>query len=642
VTCTSCGAQNDLGRKFCLECGTPLAVACGACGAANPAAAKFCGECGGRLGGAEPGSAQGDRGAAAATGAPGGQPVAERRLVSVMFTDLVGFTTLAEQRDAEEVRDLLSRYFDLARGIVERHGGTIEKFIGDAVMAVWGAPTSHEDDAERAVRAALELVGGVRGLGPSLQARAGVLTAEAAVTIGAVGEGMVAGDMVNTASRLQSVAPPGTVLVGEATMHAASRAIAFEAAGEHLLKGKAAPVPAWRALRVVAERGGRGRSEGLEAPFVGRDDELALLKDLYHATARDRRVRLVSVTGQGGIGKSRLAWEFLKYIDGLVDTVYWHQGRSPSYGSGITFWALGEMVRERASLAETDDESTTRARIAETTARWLPDERERRWVEAALLALLGVGEAPAGGQDQLFPAWRTLFERIAADAPVVMVFEDLQWADSGLLAFIDHLAEWSRGVPIYVLALARPEFLEARPDWGAGKRNFTSLALEPLTPEAMRDLLAGLVPGLPDDAASRIVARADGVPLYAVEIVRMLVAQGSLELAGEAYRPVGDLAEVAVPETLHSLIAARLDGLDPADRTLMQAAAVLGQTFTVDSLADVVGEDPATVERRLVSLARRELVIRDVDPRSPERGQFAFVQSLVREVASSTLARRDR
>ncbi len=647
MTCTSCGAQNDPGRKFCLECGVPLAAVCGACGAANPAAAKFCGECGGRLGAAA-GAATGTVGPATATTAGDGraalpaQVVAERRLVSVLFADMVGFTTLAEQRDAEEVRDLLSRYFDLARGIVERHGGTVEKFIGDAVMAVWGTPTSHEDDAERAVRAALQLVAAVRELGPSVQARAGVLTGEAAVTIGAVGEGMVAGDMVNTASRLQAAAPPGVVLVGETTMNAASRAIAFEAAGDQLLKGKDAPVPAWRALRVVAERGGRGRSETLEAPFVGRDDELRLLTDLYHATARDRRIRLVSITGQGGIGKSRLAWEFLKYIDGLVETVYWHQGRSPSYGSGITFWALGEMVRERAGLAEADDEATTRDRVAETVARWVPDERERRWIEAALLALLGVGDPPAGGQDQLFSAWRTFFERIAADAPVVMVFEDLQWADSGLLAFVDHLVEWSRGVPIYVVALARPELLEARPDWGAGKRNFTSLGLEPLTTVAMHALLAGLVPGLPADAAERIVGRADGIPLYAVEIVRMLVAQGSLEAVGGVYRPVGDLADLAVPDTLHSLIAARLDALDALDRALLQAAAVLGHSFTVDGLAAVASIDPGDAERRLVALARRELVIRDLDPRSTERGQFAFVQSLVREVAYSTLARRDR
>jgi len=639
VICARCGADNDAGRKFCLECGALLAAVCPACGSPNPPAAKFCGECGRRLVDGAVGATATER---AATAPPLAPPVAERRLVSVLFADLVGFTALAEHRDAEEVRDLLSRYFDLARGIVERHGGTIEKFIGDAVMAVWGAPTSHEDDAERAVRAALEIVRGVRVLGPTVRARGGVVTGEAAVTIGAVGEGMVAGDMVNTASRLQAAAPPEVVLVGEATMHAASRAIVFEEAGEQLLKGKTIPVPAWRALRVVAERGGRGRSETLEAPFVGREDELRLLKDLYHATARDRRVRLVSITGQAGIGKSRLAWEFLKYIDGLVETVYWHQGRSPSYGSGITFWALGEMVRERAGLAETDDEATTRARIADTTARWVPDERDRRWIEPALLVLLGVGEPPAGSRDQLFSAWRTFFERIAAEEPVVMVFEDLQWADSGLLAFIDHLAEWSRGLPIYVITLARPELLETRPDWGAGKRNFTSLGLEPLAPGAMRELLAGLVPGLPDGVAARIVARADGVPLYAVEIVRMLVAQGSLEAAGAAHRPVGDLADFAVPETLHSLIAARLDALDPSDRALVQAAAVLGNAFTVDGLAAVASVDAADVERRLLSLVRRELLVRNDDPRSVERGQFAFVQSLVREVAYSTLARRDR
>jgi class 3 adenylate cyclase/tetratricopeptide (TPR) repeat protein len=633
VICASCGADNESGRKFCLECGTSLAAACPACGSPNPPAARFCGECGARLAGAAA--------PAYPVQAPA-PPVAERRVVSVLFADLVGFTTLAEHRDAEEVRDLLSRYFDLARGIVERHGGTIEKFIGDAVMAVWGAPTSHEDDAERAVRAALEIVGGVRGLGPAVHARVGVVTGEAAVTIGAIGEGMVAGDMVNTASRLQGAAPPDVVLVGEGTMHAASRAISFEEAGDQLLKGKAAPVSAWRALRVVAERGGRGRSEAIEAPFVGRDDELRLLKDLYHATARDRRVRLVSVTGQGGIGKSRLAWEFLKYIDGLVEGVFWHHGRSPSYGSGITFWALGEMIRERAGLAEADDEATTRGRIAETVARWIPDEQEQRWIEASLLTLLGVGDPPAGGQERLFSGWRTFFERLAAEDPVVMVFEDLQWADSGLLAFIDHLVDWSRGVPIYVVALARPELLETRPDWGAGKRNFTSLALEPLSPEAMRALLAGLVPGLSSDAAARIVARADGVPLYAVEIVRMLVAQGALEAAGGAYRPVGSLADLAVPETLHSLIAARLDGLDPADRALLQAASVLGHAFTVDGLAAVAALDAGDVERRLLSLVRRELVVRDVDPRSVERGQFAFVQSLVREVAYSTLSRRDR
>ena len=308
MTCSNCGAENQAGVPFCDECGTALASGCPSCGAINRPGAKFCANCGTGLA-----TTQGPHSASVEPSAPAPAPVAERRLVSILFADLVGFTTLAEGRDAEDTRELLTRYFDLARDVIGRYGGTVEKFIGDAVMAVWGAPIAHEDDAERAVRAGLELVDAVKTLGPGIAARAGVLTGEAAVTLGATNQGMVAGDLVNTASRLQSAAVPGTVLVGEATERAASRAIAFEAAGEQTLKGKASPVPAWRAVRVVAERGGRGRSDVLEAPFVGRDDELRLLKDLFHATTRERRARLVSVIGPAGIGKTRLAWEFNKY-----------------------------------------------------------------------------------------------------------------------------------------------------------------------------------------------------------------------------------------------------------------------------------------------------------------------------------------
>ena len=568
-------------------------------------------------------------------------PVTERRLVSILFADLVGFTPFAEGRDAEDTRELLSRYFELAQDVIGRYGGTVEKFIGDAVMAVWGAPVAHEDDAERAVRAGLELVDAVRSLGPSIAARAGVLTGEAAVTIGAVNEGMVAGDLVNTASRLQSAAAPGTVLVGEATQRASSKAIAFEPAGDRRLKGKSAPVPAWRALRVVAELGGRNRAEALEAPFVGRDDELRLLKDLFHATGRERRARLVSITGIGGIGKTRLAWEFGNYVDGLVEPIWWHEGRSPAYGEGITFWALGEMVRRRAGLVETDDERTTRTKVAEMVAEHVPDAAERRWIEPALLALLGV-DTDAVDSKQLFAAWRTFFEGLAAVAPVVLVFEDLQHADSGVLDFIDHLLEWSRSFPIFVLTLARPDLLEKLPTWGAGKRSFTSIFLEPLPAAAMRELLAGLVPGLPEAAVTAIVERADGVPLYAVETVRMLLAEGKLTLDGDVYRPIFDLATLAVPETLTALIASRLDGLEPADRALLLDAAVLGQSFTTAALAAVSGIDEFALEPRLRGLVRRELLTLQSDPRSPERGQYAFVQALVREVAYNTLARRDR
>ncbi len=650
MICPACSSPNEAGRKFCGECGTRLAAVCPSCGSPNSPTARFCGECGnvlvtapsaGQAGAAT--AAAGPSPAPAAAPPTAAAPLAERRLVSVLFADLVGFTTLSEGRDPETVRELLSRYFEVANEVIAKYGGTVEKFIGDAVMALWGAPTAHEDDAERAVRAALDLVEAVRTLGPGIQARCGVLTGEAAVTIGARDQGMVAGDLVNTASRLQGVAPPGAVLVGEATRLASGEAIAYEEAGEQLLRGKAAPVPAWRAVRVVAQRGGRGRDDRLEAPFVGRDAELRLLKDLFHATSRERRVRLVSITGQAGIGKSRLAWEFLKYVDGVVEGVWWHEGRSPAYGEGITFWALGEMVRSRARLLESDDPATTRTRIADMLSEYVPDEAERRRVEPALLALLGVGEPPAAGASELFSAWRTFFERLASTGVVALLFEDLQWADPGTLDFIEHMLEWSRNVPILIITLSRPELLEKRPGWGAGRRAFLALDLQPLDEAAMRELLTGLVADLPEPAIRSIVTRAEGIPLYAVETIRMLVSDGRLvERDGGGYRPTGELGELAVPNTLHALIAARLDALDPADRTLVQDASVLGQSFVRDGVAAVAGVEGHEVDARLERLVRSELLRVEIDPRSPERGQYAFVQALIREVAYATLSLRDR
>jgi class 3 adenylate cyclase/tetratricopeptide (TPR) repeat protein len=620
-----------------MECGTHFVSGCPNCGFVNLPGAKFCSECGTPFAAAAAAPASN---ALTSSQARNQESVAERRLVSILFADLVGFTPFAEERDSEDVRETLTRYFDLAREVIERYGGTVEKFIGDAVMAVWGAPVAQEDDAERAVRSALELVDAVTSVRPGIQARAAVLTGEAAVTLGATNQGMVAGDLVNTASRLQSVAPPGTVLVGESTQRATAAAIVFEEATDQLLKGKQAPVTAWRALRVVAERGGRNRSEGLEAPFVGRNEELRLLKDLLHSTGREKRLRVVSVIGPGGIGKSRLAWELLKYIDGIDELIYWHSGRSPAYGEGISFWALGEMVRERAGLAELDDEQTTRTKVKETVARWVKDEAEREWIERSLLTLLGVEGGMAA--DQLFGAWRTFFERIAEQGPVALVFEDMHFADAGLLNFIDHLLDFSRGHPIYVVTLARPDLIERRPDWGAGKRNFVSMYLEPLSADQMRELLAGLAPGLPAAAIATIVARADGIPLYAVETVRTLVAEGKLVAEGGVYVPKGDLTTLAVPDTLTALIAARLDTFDEQDRRIIHDAAVLGQSFTVGALSAVAEVAEAEIEPRLAGLVRREILRQQMDARSPERGQYAFVQALIREVAYNTLSKRDR
>ena len=643
VTCPSCGTSNEAGAKFCNECGKPMSGLCPTCGTANPPSAKFCNQCGTSIGSDAAAQAPGQVPADGAVVGPGGS--AERRLVSVMFADLVGFTTLSEGRDAEETRELLTRYFDMARGIIERHGGTVEKFIGDAVMAVWGAPTAHEDDAERAVRSALELVAAVPALGDEahpIQARAGVLTGEAAVTVGATNQGLVAGDMVNTASRLQSAAAPGTVLVGEATYRAASTAISFEPAGEQTMKGKALPVPAWRATAVVAMRGGSGRSELLEPPFVGRDDELRLLKEQFDATARERKSRLISVIGEAGIGKSRLAWEFEKYLDGVVDNAYWHEGRSPSYGEGISYWALVEMVRRRAGIGEGDDEETVRARLTSMLEQFVPDAGERRWISPRLAGLLGIADLPAEGREELFAAWRTFFERLAEQAPVVMVFTDLQWADQGMLDFVEHLLSWARAAPIFVVALARPELLDRRADWGSGVRSVTRLHLEPLADAQIGQMLQGMVPGLPTAALRQIAGRAEGIPLYAVETVRMLLDRELLVPEDGRYRLVGDIGSLGVAETLHALIASRLDAARPEDRALLQDAAVLGESFTLDALAAVAGEEPSALSERLDRLVTRELLTVDADPRSPERGQYQFVQALVREVAYASLARADR
>ena len=636
VDCAACGEPNEGNRKFCGECGAPLQRSCPSCGTANAPGVKFCGECGTPL---ETPPESGPR--------PIPQPQAERRLVSVLFADLVGFTAASDGRDAEETRELLSRYFDTSRRLIELYGGTVEKFIGDAVMAVWGTPVATEDDAERAVRAALDLVAAVTSLGdevgaPGLRARAGVLTGEAAVTLGVSGEGMVAGDLVNTASRVQSAAEPGTVLVGDSTRRATEQTIAFAEAGAFELKGKEGLTRLWRALRVVSGARGTLKSIGLEAPFVGRDGELRRIKDLFHTSAEEQRAHLVSVTGIAGIGKSRLAWEFYKYFDGLPQLTYWHRGRCLAYGDGVAYWALADMVRMRCRIAEDDDQDTARAKLREALEEHLTDESERAFVEPRLAQLLGLGEAESPDRQDLFAAWRLFFERLAEVYPTVLAFEDMQWADASLLDFVEHLLDWSRNHSLYVITLARPELVERRPTWGAGQRNFTSIYLDPLSEAAMGDLLDGLVPGLPAEAREQILARAEGVPLYAVETVRMLLDRGDLIQDGAVYRPTREIASLDVPETLHALIAARLDGLSPDERRLLQDGAVLGKTFTERGLAALGGSGGADLGPLLAGLVRKEVLSLQTDPRSPEHGQYGFLQDLVRHVAYETLARRER
>lgn len=641
MNCPECGSAVGPGQKFCAECGSPLASVCPSCGTTGTPGAKFCVECG---------TALGDRPARAA---PPQEPrtespsVPERRFVTVLFADLVGFTPFSESRDPEDVRAMLTRYFERSSAIVERYSGVVDKFIGDAVMAVWGATEAHEDDAERAVRAALDLVDAVIDLGAEigvtdLQLRAGVLSGETSVGPGGNEKGLVVGDLVNTASRLQSIAEPGTVSVGESTYELVRHVVDFEPIGEQAMKGKAAPVPAFRAGRVIAGHGGRRRTDTVEPPFVGRDDELRLLKDQLHAVGREGRTRLVSVIGEAGIGKSRLAWELFKYVDGLPETVFWHHGRSPAYGDGLTFWALGEMVRRRAGIAETDEPAKSRMKLRTALAEHLGDEDERRWVEPWLAGLLGLDAMPEGERSELFAALRVLFHRLAERATTVLVFEDLHWADPGLLDFVTELAERSTRHPILVVTLARPDFLERHPAWGTGLRTGTAIRLARLPDSAMTELVAGMAPGMPDEAVGAVVERAAGIPLYAVEFVRMLIATGDVVREGDRFRVTGDLSGLSVPDSLQAVVSARLDRLDAADRALVQAASVLGQAFTLNGLVGLEGGSPNELAARLQDLVRRELFELDDDPRSPERGQYHFVQSVVREVAYGRLSRSER
>jgi len=541
---------------------------------------------------------------------------------------------------------MLTRYFDRAREVIERFGGEVDKFIGDAVTAFWGAKQAEEDDAERAVRAALELVDAVEALGeeldiPGLAVRAGVLSGETSVGIGGNETGLVVGDIVNTASRLQSAADPGTVLVGDSTKQLTAAGIRYQAVGKQEMKGKSVPVSAWRAIDLLGEVGGKGHRGGLEAPFVGRDDELRLLKDQVHATTRDGHARMVSIVGEPGIGKSRLGWEMQKYMDGLDEQFRWHQGRSPAYGDGVTFWALGEMVRRRARIAETDEPHKARTKLRTAVAEYVPDPEEQRWIEPRLAGLLGLDDMPPGDRSELFAALRTFFHRVAETGTMVLLFEDLHWADPALLDFIEELIDRSPRHPILVVTLARPDLAESHPHWGA-RRNGIAIHLGPLTDPQMTELVSGLAPGMPDAATKLVVNQAAGIPLYAVEYVRMLLASGQLVQEGDRFRLVESLDSLDVPDSLHSVIAARLDRFSDEDRDLIQQASVLGQSFLLDGLIVLTSATAEELETRLADLARQEIFRFEDDPDAPERGQYQFVQGVIKEVAYGRLAKAER
>jgi len=632
ASCAACGAVVPVGDGFCGQCGAVQERVCAGCGQVVRPTDRFCPSCGTAL-----------------VEAPAASPEltvrrraagAERRLVSVLFADLVGFTTLSETRDPEDVRALMSLYFARCRAIIERHEGVVEKFIGDAVMAVWGAPVAKEDDAERAVRAALGLTRAVQALGEEvgvadLRLRVGVLTGTAAVGAADSKEGMIHGDTVNTASRLQSIAEPGTVLVDDVTRRTTEAAIAYEDGGVHEVKGRRKPVHTWVALRVVAGVGGARRSAGLEAPLAGRTRELQALIVLGERSASEGCAVQATVTGDAGSGKTRLLWEYFKYVDGIGAERWWLQGRCPSYGDGLAYAALAEMIRGRAGIGEEDDPNTARTKLRSTVEQFVTDERERSLVLPRLAHLLGLEHRNVSEPADLFSGWRLFIERVAATDPVVMVFEDMHRAPRGLLDFIDYLLEWSRELPILVVCLAR-EVPGERPERGE------AITLEPLDLAEMRELLAGLVPGLPEDVAGRIVEQSEGIPLYAVETVLMLLDRGMLVREGARYAPAAAIGRLDVPESLQALAASRLDNLSRGERELLQDAAVLGISFTPEALAAVSGLPVEALAEPLESLVTKQFLARDDGEHLTVAGQYRFLQALLRNVALNTLSRHAR
>jgi class 3 adenylate cyclase/tetratricopeptide (TPR) repeat protein len=585
-------------------------AACAHCGSENPAEARFCNACGTPL---------------AAVAPP---RVEERKLVSVLFADLVGFTARSEQLDPEDVRAMLSPYYARLRAELERHGGTVEKFIGDAVMAVFGAPTAHEDDPERAVRAALAIRDWVVEEQPELQVRIAVATGEALVSLGArpsEGEGMAAGDVVNTTARLQAAAPVNGILVGERTHRATQSAIEYRPAEPVQAKGKAEPIPVWEVVEARSRFGVDVVQTGAE--HVGRERELAQLRDALARATDERSVQLATVVGVPGIGKSRLVFELAQVLDAAPELVVWRQGRSLPYGEGVTYWALGEMVKAQAGILESDPAEVVVAKLREAVAAAMGGPAEADHVEAHLRPLVGLaGAGEAGGEHG---AWRRFFEALAEDGPVVLVFEDLHWADDGMLDFVDHLVDWATGVPLLVICTARPELLERRPSWGGGKRNALTVSLSPLSePETARLIGALLARNvLPAETQSALLARAGGNPLYTEQFVRMLLERGQEDLP--------------LPENVQGIIAARLDGLDAEDKALLQAAAVFGKVFWLGAVA-AVAPGTAHIEERLHALERKEFIRRERRSSVADETEYAFQHLLVRDVAYGQMPRAVR
>jgi class 3 adenylate cyclase/tetratricopeptide (TPR) repeat protein len=596
VTCPSCGKENAEGARFCNECAAPLA---------------------------------------GATAAP---VLEERKVVTVLFCDLVGFTAASEQSDPEDVRARIRPYHARLREELERFGGTVEKFIGDAVMAVFGAPAAHEDDAERAVRAALRVLEAIEELNAhdptlSLQVRVGVSTGEAVVVVGARperGEGMVTGDVVNTASRLQGAAPVNGIAVSEQTYRSTARVFAYEELEPVVVKGKAEPLAIWRPLAARA-RFGSDVTSTRATPLVGRELEKALLTGTFERSAQQRSCQLLTVVGEPGVGKSRLCAELFHYVDDRPGLVRWRQGRCLPYGEGIAFWALGEIVKAECGILESDSPEQAAAKLEQALPAEDPD---RAWLKARLSPLVGAGGEPTA-QEESFTAWRRFLESLAAERPAVLVFEDLHWADSALLSFIERLADWSQGVPLLVLCTARPELYEQHPHFGAEVRNAQRITLAPLSDQETAVLISALLERavLPAETQQALLERAGGNPLYAEEFVRLLADRDLRS---------GALGDLPFPDSVQALIAARLDTLAPERKSLLQHAAVVGKVFWAGALATMAGRDPREVEVALHELARKELVRPSRSSSMEGEAEYDFWHLLVRDVCYAQIPRAAR
>ena len=602
--------------------------ACPKCGEENPERARFCWACGTAIEEAPRSRAE------------------ERKIVSVLFVDLVGFTAASEQADPEDVRARLRPYHARVKLEIERFGGTVEKFVGDAVMAAFGAPVSREDDAERAVNAALRILDALIELneehpGLELSIRGAVNTGEAMVTVGArpaEGEGFVAGDVVNTAARLQQSAPVGGIVVGETTYRATKDLFEYEPLEAVAVKGKAESLPLWQAI-APRRRFGVDVEPIVRTPLIGRDDDLALLQSIYTRTLRDASVQLVTVTGEPGVGKTRLLAEFRKWVDDRPELVFWRQGRSLSYGEGITYWALGEMVKAQAGILESDTPEEAVAKLAVAVQEAAEDPSDRDWLNASLAPLAGAGAALASEREESFTAWRRFIEGIASTRPLVLVFEDLHWADDALVAFVEHLVDWSSGVPLLVLCSARPELYERHPGWGGGKRNSNTISLSPLGADETARLLAALLQKavLPAETQRTLLERAGGNPLYAEEFVRMLSDRGVLTEQGQLINE-----DIPVPDNVQALIAARLDTLAPDRKALLHDGAVVGKVFWAGAIASMGDRDEDFVRTGLHELARKELVRSARTSSVSEQAEYSFWHLLVRDVAYSQIPRAER